>query len=43
MDTATKDNKNDTVLAEYDAKLETWTLKDEKAHDTILLYLNTTI
>ena len=43
MDTATKDNKNNTELIEYNAKLKTWTLKDKKAYGTILLYLNTTI
>jgi len=30
-------------MAEYKAKHEIWTLKDEKAHGTILLHLSATI
>jgi len=46
LDDATKDEQKaiyNTDIAEYKAKHKTWTLKDEKAHGTILLYLSATI
>jgi len=46
LNDAAKDEQKaiyNTDMAEYRTKHETWTLKDEKAHGTILLRLSVTI
>ena len=46
LDDAAKDEQKaiyNTDIAEYKAKHKTWTLKNEKAHSTILLHLSATI
>ena len=46
MDDTAKDEQKaiyNTDMVEYRTKHETWTLKDKKAHGTILLYLSATI